>query len=60
MTWVTDTFRCEHWVTDEAMTLGKITGRYVGLCSQIFLPASLVEMPQARCGLCLGSLLLSH
>lgn len=58
MVWVTDALRVEHWVTDEAMTLGKFTGTYVGLCGEVFLAASLAEIPLRRCLDCVESTLL--
>ena len=55
VSWVTDVLRREHWVTDDALTLGKIVGTYVGICGQEFLPASLTEPPQGRCVVCVKS-----
>lgn len=58
MVWVTDDLHREHWVTDDAMVLGHITGTYVGICGMLFLPASLTVVPNRRCKVCVRSNLL--
>jgi len=58
LTRLTDAEGWEHWVSDEAMLLGRLTGWYVTLCGWAVPPASLTAPPGRPCLHCARSQLI--
>lgn len=58
LTGLTDSDGWEHWVTEEAMLLGPLTGFYVTLCGWTVTPASLTVPPGRACQYCVTSNLI--
>jgi hypothetical protein len=61
MEWIyrfTDSTLREHWLFEPAMTIGRLTGRYVACCGATLLPASLAAPPARACHRCRRSPLL--
>lgn len=49
----------QHWIGDDALILGRLSGYYVALCGVPLLPASLTAPPGRWCDHCRYSPLLS-
>ena len=58
LTRLTDADGWEHWVSEEAMLLGRLTGFYVTLCGWTVAPASLTAPPGRGCWYCAQSKLI--
>lgn len=58
LTRLTDADGWEHWVNEEAMVLGRLTGWYVTLCGWTVAPASLTAPPGRACRYCRESQLV--